>query len=235
MTPERAALAELPDLPRWIEARGLLLAGRGRVIVDDDGSRLVYSPADKLIVPLTVTVPPHIAELAAGTPGMTVVLQDIMLPSARWFLPDWVPAHVTLYTLPADRPLGWEPSPYATATLTKVQLAALTHLPPSLRDELIDAADRSPVWAALDGQEPVSFAYAAQTTESWFDVSVDTLEPWRARGFGRAAASSLISDLMSRKLQAVWGAVDGNEASRALAERLGFEPADELWVLTAPE
>lgn len=234
MSLETTVLAELPDLPRWVEARGLLLAGRGQVIEDAGGARLIYSGADRLLVPLTVDMPAGIAALAAAHPGTTVLLQDVMLPSARWRLPDWTASRATLYSLPPEQPRTWRPPAWPTALVTREEIETAGHLPGPLRDELLDGAGRSPVWAAFDAGRPVSFAYAARTTESWFDVSVDTLEASRNRGFGRAAAIALITDLLLKGLNAVWGAVDGNLPSERLAARLGFVPVDELWVMTPP-
>jgi RimJ/RimL family protein N-acetyltransferase len=78
----------------------------------------------------------------------------------------------------------------------------------------------------------MAFAYASQTTESWCDVAVTTLDEARNRGLARAAAMGLIVDRLLRGLRPVWGAVSSNEPSHALARRLGFEPVDQLWVLT---
>lgn len=234
MSLEAAVLAELPDLPRWVEARGMLLSGRGRVIEDSDRTRLVHSAADRLLVPLTVDLPPGIAALAAAHPNTTVLLQDVMLPSARWRLPDWTALRATLYSLPPDRPRTWQPPAWPTAMITLAEIKAAGHLPQPLRDELLDGISRSPVWAAFEAARPVAFSYAAQTTESWFDVSVDTLEASRNRGFGRAAAIALITDRLLKGLNAVWGVVDGNLPSQRLAARLGFVPVDELWVMTPP-
>ena len=41
--------------------------------------------------------------------------------------------------------------------------------------------------AAFDGDVAVSFCYAGWETETWWDVSIDTLPLWRARGFAEKA------------------------------------------------
>jgi RimJ/RimL family protein N-acetyltransferase len=225
-------LSELPDLPRWVEARGMLLSGRGQVLETADGGRVVCSPADRLIVPLGIALPENIAEIAARQPGSTLLLQDVMIPSARFRLPDWDASRATLYVLPKEvRTLDAPRHPAELLSRSQIESAGV---PGPMRDELIDALGRSPVWGAIKDGRPVAFAYASQATERWFDVSVDTLEQHRRQGYGRSAAIALIVDRMMKGLQAVWGAVDENDASRQLAERLGFAPADEMWVLTPP-
>ena len=155
-----------------------------------------------------------------------------MLPAGRYHLPDWNAEAATIYTLPPDRARGWRLPKWPTSPMTIEQIDAVDGLPLPLRDQLRDAVARTPVWSASKEGQPVAFAYAAQSTESWFDISVDTLEGARNQGLGRAAAQGLIVDRMLRGLRPVWSAVKSNEASHGLARRLGFEPVDLLWVLT---
>ena len=46
-------LASLPDLPRWVEARGMLQARRAFVVDTADGCRLICGRKDRLVVPTT--------------------------------------------------------------------------------------------------------------------------------------------------------------------------------------
>ncbi len=228
-------LACLPDLPRWVDARGLLLSRRGVVVETADSCRLICGRADRLVVPITVELSPQLGATAAReVPGASVLLQDVMLPAGRYHLPDWTAEAATLYTLPPERARGWHVPPWPTAPMSREQIDAATHVPTPLLDDLRDAVGRTPVWSASKDGRPVAFAYAAQTTETWFDVSVDTLEEARHQGLARAAVMGLIVDRMLRGLRPVWGAEKRNEASHALARRLGFEPVDLVWVLTQP-
>lgn len=226
-------LATLPDLPRWVEARGLLLSRRGFVVDTPDGCRMVCSRADQMVVPTTIELSPQLEAVAVReVPGATILVQDVMLPAARFHLPDWTAEAVTLYTLREERARAWRLPRWPTSPITESQIPAVDGLPPGLRDELLAAAAHTPVWAAKQDGRPAAFAYAAQTTERWFDVSVDTLEPFRNQGLGGAAAMALIVDRMLHGLLPVWGAVKGNEASHRLARRLGFEAVDLLWLMT---
>jgi len=226
-------LATLPDLPRWVEARGLLISRRGFVVDTPDGCRMVCSRADQMVVPTTIELSPQLEAVAVReVPGATILVQDVMLPAARFHLADWTAEAVTLYTLHEERARAWRLPRWPTSPITESQIPAVDGLPPGLRDELLAAAAHTPVWAAKQDGRPVAFAYAAQTTERWFDVSVDTLEPFRNQGLGGAAAMALIVDRMLHGLLPVWGAVKGNEASHRLARRLGFEAVDLLWLMT---
>ena len=57
-----------------------------------------------------------------------------------------------------------------------------------------------------------------------------TLESYRRRGFGAAACICLIEHFARLGKTAVWGSLDSNPASSALAYRLGFTPVDQLMV-----
>ncbi|MGH7630176.1 MAG: hypothetical protein ACREOF_12520 [Gemmatimonadales bacterium] len=91
--------------------------------------------------------------------------------------------------------LGGEPrlpevAPGSVRHLAAEETAALVDLPDALREELrgVEAAGIRIATALSDGA-PVAFCYAGAETESLWDLSIDTLESWRRRGFaGRAAA-----------------------------------------------
>ncbi len=104
------------------------------------------------------------------------------------------------------------------------------HVPDALRGEMLDAVRHGAVACVWTDDRPVSFAYAPWTTERWFDISIDTLDGYRRRGFGGACARALIERHARDGRQPVWGAVASNVASRALAAYLGFLPAGSATV-----
>jgi hypothetical protein len=198
-----------------------------------DGCRLICGRQDRLIVPVTIELSPQLQDVAdREVPGATILLQDVMLPPARYHLPDWTAENATLYSLPPERAYQWALPDWPTAPLTTEQIDAAPDVPATLRDQLTDAVMHTPVWAASLEGKPVAFAHAAHTTEGWFDVSVHTLEGARNRGLGRAAAMGLIVDRILHGLRPVWTAAESNHASRDLARHLGFEPVDRVWLLT---
>jgi GNAT superfamily N-acetyltransferase len=232
VNPDARALAALPDLPRWVEARGLLLSGRGTVLELEDGCQIVCSPEDRLVVPLTIELSPYLEPaIRAHVPDAMVLIQDVMLPAARYHLADWTAEPATLYTLPGENVGQWPPEPWAATQLTGDWLQQ-ADVPPRVRDELHAALNRSPVWTTSADGRALAFAFAAYQTESWFDISVETLPDARGRGLSRAAAIALILDRHAHGLRPVWGALESNAPSHRMAERLGFRRADMIWVLT---
>jgi hypothetical protein len=210
----------------------MLLSHRGRVVDTADGCRMVCSRADRMVVPTTLELSPELEAVATReVPEASILIQDVMLPAARYHLPDWNAEAVTLYTLPDERAHAWRLPPWPTSPISPAQIESADDVPSDLRNELVSVAASSPVWAASADGRLASFAYAAHTTERWFDVSVDTLEPYRNRGLGRAAAMGLIVDQMLRGLRPVWGAGKSNAPSHRLARSLGFEAVDLVWLL----
>lgn len=103
------------------------------------------------------------------------------------------------------------------------------HVTGELRAELGDALAHGPVVAACAGGMPVAFCYGTES-ETWWDTAIDTLEPFRRRGFAAAAFERMMELMAERGKQPVWGALESNTASMELAKRLGFVPCDRLWL-----
>lgn len=71
---------------------------------------------------------------------------------------------------------------------------------------------------------------SAFETENFWDVSIDTLASHRRRGLAAATFALLAAEMARHGKQPVWGSEEGNEASLALAARLGFRPVGRLVV-----
>ena len=226
--------SQIPDLPRWVDARGLLLSRRGFVVDAADGCRVVCGRADRLIVPVTFDLTRELDVIATRevTGGATILLQEVMLPSARWLLQDWEAAPATVYALQPERARDWRMPQWQTAPISPSQLEAARHLPNALRATLLDVQNRSPVWAAMAEGQPLSFAWLTTATEAWFQVWVETVESARGKGLGRAAAMGLIVDRVLRGLRPVVRVPGTDVAGTRLARRLGFEAVDLHWLLT---
>lgn len=218
------ALPAVPDEPRTVEARGMLMDGRGHVAGSAAGF-VVHCDDERLAV-------------SVGQPDESLVASVASRASAGWV---WLAA-------PDDRERherllrGWRaeiaivhaPSRAFAAPPQGVRrLAAddpMHHVPEDLRDELEAARRRSIVFATFVGRIPVAFAYAPWATERWFDVSVDTLPPWRRRGYAGACALALFAAEAGADRRPVWAAVESNVPSLAVARRLGFVAVDRLVV-----
>jgi RimJ/RimL family protein N-acetyltransferase len=233
----RPLLEHVPDVPRWVEARGMLLSGRGRVAARGP------SPADALLVAddehLAVVVGHPDARALADATGRLETVSTLVLPAEhRDLLPllhrvlgGWAEEEAVLHELvdarlptvraSRDADVRWLADPAA---------CSLDHLPADLVEELPRAAEVSPIAAAFEDGLPVAFCYAAWQTETLWDVSIDTAPGSRRRGHGAAAAGFLIEAFARAGKRPVWGAMAGNIASRGLARRLGFTPVDVLRV-----
>ncbi len=218
--------------------RGALLCGRSTVFGREADGFVVATPH----VPLVCVVgrPDHalIAEAIEfarddGDHPPVLTVDAAATAHVTACLPGWQRERAILHT----RPLG-APLPAAPAGAVVLEQAAafsearLAHLPDDLLWEIEDASRHGPVAYALVENLPVAFCYAPWTTERWFDISVETLESYRGRGLGTAVASALITRMEATGRRPVWGAVESNAASRALAARLGFSPAGEATVFT---
>ncbi len=98
----------------------------------------------------------------------------------------------------------------------------------TLREELADGAQGSPVAAVVVRGRPVSFCYAGAITERWWDVAVDTIESERGRGYAGLAVAHLIHHSRAQGRAPVWQALEDNPASWRLALKLGFTQIDDL-------
>lgn len=225
----------LPDLPQWVEIRGMLLAGQasivGPVMPSPPAFVVLHDDGDVAGV-VGRAAPAAIAEAGAAAGEILAAPED-----EAWIarvLPDWITEPATLHT----RPAGAFASPEsfrAVRFMTAEALATATHVPGNLHDELLCAQRAgAPIAAAFEGATPVAFSYAGAVTERWWDISIDTLEPFRRRGYAQQAVRFLIAHYAAQGKEPVWGSARSNPPSAALARRLGFEPAGTLLVMSAP-
>ena len=166
-------------------------------------------------------------EAAALDPEVRAVLcAPENAPALAPALTGWSLVAAVLHRLPSD----FEPPPSEPAArgaiLSREDAKHLSHVPEPLRREIVDALESTHVAAATLEGVPVAFCYPAYETETLWDVSVDTLEPYRRRGLARTCFEFLCDHMSAHGKAPVWGALAGNTASLALARRLGFEEVD---------
>jgi hypothetical protein len=137
-------------------------------------------------------------------------------------LPGWSRTEATVYELGSP-----DYVPVLPGDVRLVDVSALEHVPDDLRSELESAG--TDIAASFEDNLPVSFCYACWRTEKYWDVSIDTLAPYRRSGHAARCASWLIRHYFHhQKLRPVWGAEQGNIASERLAACLGFQPCGKL-------
>ena len=235
--------SELPDQPRWVEARGLLLSGRCRVLFGPEGRTtagfFVIDRDRPLVCAVGRPVDRLVEELRREFPDKTELLANAAnADRLRGMLAGWVARPVTAHIHPNPVAL---PGPRHDVRLLRSDdqgdegdEALCEGLPPALAAELSLALATAPAAATFVDGAPVAFCYAAYETESWWDVSVDTLVEHRRRGYASSAAAFLIRHMLARGKAPVWGALDANQASLAMAAKYGFRAVHRMILFTPP-
>ena len=241
------ALTRVPDLPRWIDTRGMLLSARS----------IVFAPSGPLGADLVAAVPDAALASVVGRPPRATLRNAVVsldgdvnvlsqMEDADYVgaaLAGWRRQRAIIHVLPDVMPWERDIEPGARI-FTRQTAPRFDHVPEHLRRELLDALNgrtvsrfvpghlpratavvgritvpMAAVWA--DGR-PVSFCYPVWQTETLWDVSIETLPAYRRQGLAARAARTLIRHMRGVGRAPVWGALETNAASRALAARLGF-------------
>ncbi len=229
-------LTTLPDIPRWVEARGMLLTGRGTIIPPEAGDPVTMVKAADTSLAVVIRWDDAAAlarAMRAVPPGFSVIAPAEAEAALAAAAPGRSCESATLFALTPDqaRPERLPDLEADTRLLREDELRLLDRLPPVLRGELHHARSFSPIAVAFVDAQPVAFCYAGWETETLWDVSIDVLDGFRRRGLGWAACACLIRVYAILGKTSVWGARASNVASVTLAQKLGFEPVDQLiWV-----
>jgi hypothetical protein len=230
-TPTSAtALATLPDHPRWVEARSLLLHHPCQTWGVADGQPLAAAIRDTGGKTVFVIGRPPVTAVHAATahpprPGEVIAGAE----SETWLadvLPGWRRARILVHTLASPERLPVV-RPGQVDWLDPVGIPDLA-VDEELRAELEAGAELSPIATVMVAGQPVSFCYAGAVTERWWDVSIDTVLDQRGQGYAGLVATFMIQAMQGQGKQPVWQSFDDNRASYRLAAKLGFRVVDEL-------
>lgn len=239
--PGRASLSRLartlPDVPRWVETRSMLLSGHCEVFGLEEGRDSGFVVRDTETRLISVVDRPRedaIAEaVTRGGYGGDVLAGTEDSPHVATALPGWTAARATLHLL-GDAPRLPRVPEGSVRLLSPPEPASLEAVPHDLRFELELFGRRSPIAAALAADRPVSFCYAASQTEGLWDISIDTLEEYRRQGHAARCVAYMIWHMRRRNKEPVWGAEAWNLPSLGLAAKLGFVLIDEMVVFHPP-
>lgn len=229
--PSSQSIAQrLPDLPRWVEARDLLLSGACAILgfqEEPELSLVIRDPAtsDLFIVGRPAERVVHAAVQQHFGSGFLLAPPE----QVSWLthvLPDWTHRRAVLHRLRGTMHLP-PAAVDAVRFLDPVTLPQLP-IPVDLLGELASGAEHSVIAARFVAQQPVAFCYAGAITESLWDVSIDTLEAHRRHGYAVQCAVHMIRHMEAYGKHPVWAALDENPASWRLAQKLGFVPVDEV-------
>jgi GNAT superfamily N-acetyltransferase len=234
----RELASRIPDLPEWVELRGMLLTGRCELV-----GPIGPGPADFAVRGtdfdlFAVSGDPDLTGLAGELrrwSGRAVLCSPAGARRVAAVVPGWTISRALVHTrsgphASTDR----APSGARIAMLPGDAARSLEHVPPVLREEIRTALGFTHVAAAFDDGRPVSFCYAGYETEKHWDVSIDTLESHRGRGLARECCDFLIDHMDRHGKEPVWGALERNVASRRLAASLGFAPTAEAALFEPP-
>jgi GNAT superfamily N-acetyltransferase len=233
------SLAELvPDLPRWIEVRDLLLQGGGEITGLEREPELSFVLRDRESASVFLIGTPTQTALANAIEAILADRAGVVAPPAftsrlAQALPAWSHSRLIVHGLTDPARL----ERISTEGVDWVPVADLGafNLPADLLEELMDGGARSPIAASWVEDQPVAFCYAGSYTETLWDVSIDTLEPHRRRGHAGRCAAHMVKHMAARGRQPVWQALENNPPSWRLAAKLGFTPIDELVMFEPPE
>ena len=227
---------ELPDLPRWVEARGLLLSRRCEILVPSVHQRTAgyflieqdRSLACAIGRPVSSLVQSFLERLE-HLPGDYQLLAPLQ-PAAhlRTLLPGWSESPVTVFVHPEPEALA--AGPHRTRLLGGSDLHYLEDVEEPARSELERALPFAPIAAAFDGERPVAFCVCLYETESWWDVELHTLEGYRRSGYATSAAVALVHHMLGLGKKPAWGALESKKAPFGMAVKYGFRAVDRMVV-----
>lgn len=223
----------LPDIPRWVEARSMLLSGQAEIFGFNPAEPLnfvVSDPEVGLVAVVGRPLPQAIQEAVIAYQDEVILLTPPETSShIAQALPTWTATPAWLHRL-GDTPHLPYVSPGAVRLLAPAEIDSLTHLPADLQAELARARQYSPIAATFVGSQPVSFCYIAAQTETLWDISIDTLAEYRGQSYAALSVAFMIDRQRQQGQLPVWGAEETNLSSLRLAAKLGFEPVDQLIV-----
>jgi hypothetical protein len=231
---EQVALAKhLPDIPRFVETRAMLLADQCEVfgLESEVSSNFVLRHNDVGTISV-IGQPAAEAILQAVEPddgdGDVLAFED-NYAYVKTVLPQWSSEKAALHRL-GDSPMLPNVPDGMVRFLRPGEVSSLTDLSEELAEELALAARLTQIAATIVDGQPVSFCYAGSITETLWDISIDTIEGFRQRGLAAFCVAFMIDYFNGQGKEPVWGAFLSNSASMNLAAKLGFVPVDELYV-----
>jgi len=233
----RLALA-LPDIPKWIETRSMLLSGACEILGFQEGNGVDFVARDTETRLVSVVGWPGreaILEAIArngGDDSVVLAQFDYQGPVVA-ALPRWRKVSATVHML-GDAPAFPSVPAGTVRLLTSSDVAAIPGLSGELRSEFEIAVRRGPMAATIVEGKPVSFCSAGSVTESLWDISIDTLEAHRRQGLAALCVAYMVRHMRKQGKEPVWGAQETNSASLRLAAKLGFVPVDRVVVFEPP-
>lgn len=230
-TPNNPA-CDLPDIPRWVEARAAVLTGECDIfgMPGEDACiiRCTRLPLATVIGKPSTELLLRSVDIIGSEVELLVMPEDA--EHVRRVLRFWRELPVTLHTRKHDPP-GPPKADRSVRIYDPWQVTNKRGFPQQLKEAT--KAARIVAARRVNG-EVVAVCHTDAITEHWWDVGVDTVEAHRRSGHARACFAALDAYLLARGKRPVWGSVDSNTASMKMAASLGFEPAEHISVFLSP-
>jgi GNAT superfamily N-acetyltransferase len=223
--------ALLPNVPRWLELRWMLRNLACEILALEEAPELSFLALERRTRSVEIVGRPDaeaIASAATRAEAAEVIAPIESADHVAAALPGWAAQPAILHALSSEHHL---PAMDGRVRLLASEEVADLDVPEELHQELMLAVETARSIAAkfIDGR-PVSFCYDGSETETLWDISIDTLEPFRRQGHAAACVGFMIDLMRKRGKEPIWGALEHNAASMGLAGKLGFVPADRIVV-----
>ncbi len=224
---------QLPDLPRWVGARSLLLSGECEVVANGSAGHYVVCGVERRLACVVGQPGADVVRRAVAGAGEGVMLMspteaaDVVAGA----LPAWRKKRTRIHLL-ADAGRTVAPLGTADVRLVDPDTMPLDHLPAALRQAVQFSLRRSAVAIAYVDGRAVCCCYAFGATETLWNVWIDTLPSNRGRGLGSECLRFLTREMRRSNRQPVWGVMEQDEPALRIAEKLGFEPVDRICIFT---
>lgn len=82
-------------------------------------------------------------------------------------------------------------------------------------------------YCITDGENAAAWAFSAAISSTEIDIGIETDKNYQKRGLGAAAAKMMIKYALQENKMPVWACHSENEASKRLAEKVGFVQSEE--------
>jgi hypothetical protein len=224
----------LPDVPCWVDTRGMLLSGIAEVTGSEADGGFVVRAVSGAVCVVAIVGKPRAAMIRRATTATTTMTPVICQLDDEGHVADALPERgsdrAILHRLKESARIA--PASAGVRLLNASDAHLLGHLPVGLCYEISHAMELLPMAACFAGGHPVSFCYPCWSTETLWDISIDTVEGYRRRGYAADAVRAMIRHMRETRREPVWGAVESNTASLALAAKLGFEPVGAIRVFS---
>ena len=226
-------IALIADEPRWVEVRSLLLSGRARVEVASTSPPAFVVVRPDIAQGGVIGRPPHRVIQTMAADADEILVEPEHVEWVAQALAGWAFEVAVLHVLGGAPRLPQVP-PGLVRAISRDEVAGWPDIPDDLREQLHEAEAETSIFAAFAGERPAAFCYAGAVTESLWDVSIDTLEPFRRQGYGMQCAAFVIEQMRAAGKEPVWGSLASNVPSARLAAKLGFVPVDTIFIFARP-